>query len=463
MKTLLQRAAEQHYNKTAYISGNTSITYGELWKKAVTAAEHLTCQGTEPVILLGKKEIYMVVGILACLIAGRAYVPVDRSLPETRIRKIIEASGASLILCEHDAEGYGLPYCSLEALSKYRHMLPKQPAGNTAYIIFTSGTTGEPKGVPISVENLKNFVNWLNRLEPLASYRNVSVLNQASFSFDLSVADLFYSFTNGHTLTALESADPAEIAAIFCINRIEVCIATPTFFKLCMTDPEFNSVNYPSLQCIYFCGEPLTPKTVQKLWERFPDLKIINAYGPTEATSAVSAVQIQKEMLNAPLLPVGKIDNFAAEIEISDDEIILKGKSVFSGYLNGITGGHFRENGRNCYRTGDLGYMENGYLYCRGRKDAQIKYKGYRIELTDIEQNIINLPGVQDCVVNAIQAADGTVRYLNAYVTGENTTGLRERLSDVLPEYMIPKTIRILDNLPVNTNGKIDRKALNDD
>ncbi|MBQ2724639.1 MAG: AMP-binding protein, partial [Clostridia bacterium] len=216
---------------------------------------------------------------------------------------------------------------------------------------------------------------------------------------------------------------------------------------------------------IYFCGEVLDPKTVRKLWERFPSLEIINAYGPTEATSAVSAVQIRKEMLDKPLLPAGDTANSAVEIEIDDGEIILKGKSVFSGYLNGITGGYFRENGQNCYRTGDLGYIENNLLYCRGRKDSQIKYKGYRIELSDIEQNISELEGVQDCLVTASRTPDGTIRYLSAYVTGESDClkDLRERISMILPDYMIPKNIRLLDRLPVNANGKTDRKALCND
>lgn len=463
MKTLIQQTVQHNREKTAYIVGEDSITYGALWDKACTAAEYLKRQGTEPVILLGRKEISMVAAILACLIAGRTYVPVDSSLPVPRIQKIIESSRASLLLCESTAEFSGIPYCSLKGLMQYGHLEPKAQNSDTAYIIFTSGTTGEPKGVPISTSNLLNFTHWLNRLDPLSSYRDAAVLNQASFSFDLSVADLYYALTNGHTLTALESTDPAEIAEVFSGNRIEICVSTPTFIKLCMMDPDFNTAQYPSFRCIYFCGEPLEPKTVRKLWERFPNLDIINAYGPTEATSAVSAVRIRKEMLDAPLLPVGETGNFAAEIEIEDGEIVLRGKSVFSGYLNGVTGGYFRENGQNCYRTGDLGYMKNGYLYCRGRKDSQIKYKGYRIELTDIEQNIARLAGVQDCAVTAVRAADGTVRYLTAHVVGEGLTDLRERLKTVLPDYMIPKTIRILDKLPVNANGKIDRKALRND
>ena len=461
--TLLRQTAEHNSNKPAYIAGEKTITYGELWKKASAAAELLKRQGTEPVILLGRKEPSLVIGMIACLLSGRAYVPVDRFLPDARIRKIVEASGASLLLCEEDANHFGIPCCSLGGLAQYSSSEPKKPSGKIAYIIFTSGTTGEPKGVPISTENLLNFTNWLNRLEPLASYKNASVLNQASFSFDLSVADLFYSFTNGHTLTALESADLVEIGAVFRKSRIDVCIATPTFIKFCMTDPDFDAVHYPSLRCIYFCGETLDIKTVAKLWNRFPDLEIINAYGPTEATSAVSAVRIRKDMLDQPLLPAGETENSAAEIEIDNNEIILKGKSVFSGYLNGITGGYFQKNGRNCYRTGDLGYIENGYLYCRGRMDSQIKYKGYRIELSDIEQNIINLNGVEDCVVIAARNPDHTVKYLTAYVTGKHPDNLRERLKSVLPDYMIPKNIRILDRLPMNANGKIDRKALNND
>lgn len=468
MKERLKQSILRNRDRTAYIVRNERITYGELWDRAETAAERLKRQGNAPVILYGHKEISMLVSLVACILAGRTYVPVDRFTPVSRMKKIAAASGATLMLREVEFILPGIDCCTLEELSRYEEKKPCEPDSEIVYILFTSGTTGEPKGVPISTANLNNFVNWLNRLHPLSDYREITVLNQASFSFDLSVADLFYSLCGGHTIVALERETQENYSDMFEVlseHPVELAVVTPTFMKLCLLNEEFRAENFPSLRCVYFCGEPLEPKTVRKLFGRFPGLCVINAYGPTEATSAVSGIVIREEMLDDPLLPVGEVGNFATDITIEENEIVLRGDSVFGGYLNGHTGGHFRENGQNGYRTGDLGFIKNGKLYCRGRKDSQIKYKGYRIELPDIEYNLSEIPGVRECAVIAKYANDSVVKSIQAFVVWNGKTEadaafLRDELKKRLPDYMIPKTIRFLDRLPINENGKTDRKAL---
>lgn len=456
MKTKIADACRKYRDRGAYITGNVSLTYGELWDRASRLVDLLVRQGTGPVVLYGEKEPYMLIGMFACLLAGRAYVPVNRSLPDARAEKIRMASGASLVLGEGDFAGCCLP----EEMERYRTYPVQEQTGDTAYILFTSGTTGEPKGVPITHTNLRHFTEWISRLEPLASYRGCHVLNEASFSFDLSTADVYYALTNGHILTALTTRDPGGITAVFRDREIHVAMMTPTFGKLCLLDPDFGAERIPTLRCLYFCGETLEPKLAEKLWKRFPALEILNAYGPTEATSAVSAARIRRDMLDWKRLPVGEMDGTAAEVTLDGGEIVLRGDSVFGGYLHG--GGVFRENGVNSYRTGDLGYLENGYLFCAGRKDDQIKYKGYRIELSDIERNIASLPGVTDCAAAAIRSPDGNVRYIAAWVVGE-TQEIREKLRETLPEWMIPKTVRFVERLPVNEHGKTDRKVLERD
>ena len=284
----LEKTARLHRAAPAYRAGETTLTYGELWDGACHMAELLRRQGTEPVVLCGEKEPYMLTGILACLLSRRAYVPLDRTQPKQRAEKIIRASGASLVL----GEG-GL---SPEELERYAACAAKEQTGDTAYILFTSGTTGEPKGVPISRGNLLHFTDWIRRLEPLASFRRCHVLNQAGFGFDLSTADLYYALTGGHTLTALTDRDPAAVTALMRAHEIHTAMITPTFGRMCLLDPLFCAEQIPSLRCLYFCGEMLTPGLVKKLWERFPALEILNAYGPTEATSAVSAARILREM-----------------------------------------------------------------------------------------------------------------------------------------------------------------------
>ena len=296
--------------------------------------------------------------------------------------------------------------------------------------------------------------------------KNINILNQASFSFDLSVADLFYSLCNGHTLLDLNNDISEDYNEIFnLMKEIDVAVMTPTFMKLCLLNKDFNENNYPNFKCVYFCGEQLEVKTVKKIFEVFPNLKIINAYGPTEATSAVSGIIITKEMTNTMnILPVGEIDNFATDIEIIDDEIVLKGSSVFNGYLGNLIGGYYKENNINCYKTGDLGYIKDGKLFCKGRKDSQVKYKGYRIELNEIEYNINLIKGVKECAVVA-KHDENIVKTIKAFVVVENNIDsnyIRNELIKYIPEYMIPKTIKIIDKLPINSNGKIDRKALSE-
>lgn len=463
MKDKLERIATHPTGHVAYICGEDHLTYGTLWQEASMAANRLRRQGSSPVVIYGHKEKDVIVSILACLIAQRTYVPVDEGTPLIRIEHILGATQSSLILSRTSLPDLGVECLCLDELEQYDGRPDRNANSDIAYIIFTSGSTGEPKGVPIPRSNLSHFIDWICTLPPLQTTKNIAVLNQASFSFDLSVADLYYSLVNGHTLVALPRPEDDIFPVIKCYH-VHTAVMTPTFMKLCLLDKDFNEANYPDFSCVYFCGETLEKQTVQKLFTAFPNIRIINAYGPTEATSAVSAIEITPDMfeMGGPL-PVGDPSFFATTIEIEEQEIILKGPSVFCGYLSGYTGGYSTDGNMNCYRTGDLGYWKDGLLYCKGRRDHQIKYKGYRIELADIEENIRSLPQIADCVVVPVYTPDGVVKSIKAFIiTSEDTQTqqIKAALSARLPAYMIPRTIKKLDRFPVNQNGKTDRKAL---
>ena len=454
MKEKLREVVEKNQNKIAYIVGDKSITYKELWDKANIYGDLLKREGNSPVILYGQKEIEMVIAILACIISGRAYVPLGLCTPLFRIKKIIEMTKSSIMITGEKINIEGINVSNLEGLHKYANNEINDNDNDIIYIIFTSGSTGEPKGVPISKKNLSNFVNWISKIKPLCDYKSISVLNTASFSFDLSVADFYYSLCNGHTLVAFNDDVNDQYDILFDLfKNIDVAVMTPTFMKLLLINNYFTEENYPRFKCVYFCGEQLEIKTVEKVFKAFPNICIINAYGPTEATSAVSGIQITKEMLNYDLIPVGEINNFATDIKIVNNEIVLKGDSVFNGYLN------IKENIKE-YHTGDIGFIKDGLLYCKGRKDNQVKYKGYRIELNDIEHNISMIKGVEECAV-IVKYDNEIVKTIKAFVVGKvDNKYVKEELSKMLPSYMIPKSIVIIDKLPVNQNGKIDRKAL---
>ena len=459
----IKEVAKNNSKKIAYIIEDNSITYEELFNKASTYADYLKRQDSSPVIIYGEKSIDYYIAMVSCLIAKRAYIPISLNTPKERLKDIIKISKSSLIIADNDINISNIKICKLEDLCSYKFDKIIEINNDIAYIIFTSGSTGIPKGVPIKYSNLFNFVTWISSLKPLCNYKNINVLNQANFSFDLSVADMYYSLFNGHTLISINNDFINNYNEMFdAIKKVDLMVVTPTFMKLCLINKEFNNNYFKRLKCIYFCGETLDKKIVQDLFFRFNDINIINAYGPTEATSAVCAINITKDMLNYDTLPIGDIKNAATDISIVNNEIVLKGKSVFSGYLNNINGGYYKENGIDCFRTNDIGYIKNNKLYFKGRLDNQIKYKGYRIELDDIELNIKKIEYIKDCVVIPIYD-NKIIKNLKAYVTVSkdvNINIIKKDLEKLIPKYMIPKVIIICDNLPYNDNLKIDRKSL---
>ena len=452
----------------AAVSGKEEIiSYGALWERAQRRADDLLRQGTAPVLLLDNGAADVFVSLVACLIAGRTYVPVRPDTPQQRLQTIAALSGATLALTDLPLPLPGVDCCPAAELSKYGAFPVRHGESSTVYIIFTSGSTGEPKGVPISRGNLESFLRWMCRLAPLRDLRQCRVLHQANLSFDLSVADVYYTLCGGHTLVLPDPAHATDCEEIFSTLRaqaVQVAVLTPTFAQLCLLHPAFNAEHLPALRCIYLCGERLESSLAQRLLKAFPRLDLLNAYGPTEATSAVSAIRITPALLAAePVLPVGTTDNLATPVRIEDGEIVLAGDSVFSGYLGGVTGGYREAHGERSYHTGDLGTIRDGKLYCLGRRDDQIKFNGYRIEPGEIEAQLNAIDGVQGAAVLARKTPQGTVKMLQAFVVLQDDMTIqqvRAALKTRLPAYMIPKSIRALPELPVNENGKIDRKVL---
>lgn len=458
----LRKIVKSHENDFAYKINKESITYSQLWNKACYYADLLKREGNSPVIMYCDKSIDSFVMMIACIIANRPYVNVDTITPISRLDNIVKFTNSSLVISE---ENLNYDFCvSFSELDKYKSFSRKKFKNDIAYIIFTSGSTGKPKGVPISYDNLYNFIDWICNFYPLRKYKNINVLNQASFSFDLSVADMFYSLCSGHTLVSFDR-NQVDIVSIIKDYNINTMFVTPTFIKLCLLDKDFNESICKDLKCIYFCGELLEKDTVKKIKNCFTNVVIINAYGPTEATSAVSGIVITNDMLNnSELLPVGDVNNFATDIEIINNEIILSGKSLFKGYIGFTSNNCFYKNRKFFFNTKDIGYIQNNMLYCRGRTDSLIKYKGYRIEIGDIESSIKSIDYVKDCVVIPIYNDKNIVKSIKAFILADNYRldgkYIKEKLRELVPEYMIPKTIVFLEKFPINNNYKIDRKAL---
>ncbi|MCW5852211.1 MAG: D-alanine--poly(phosphoribitol) ligase subunit DltA [Anaerolineae bacterium] len=466
-------------DRPAHLSQGRRLTYADLRRQSDALAAHLACvlpDDRSPVAVIGHKEPEMLVGFLGAVKAGHPYVPIDTSLPEQRIQRILALANASLVLrpadIAHLSQG--------DAQPPDRMLAP----GDPYYVIFTSGSTGEPKGVVITLGNLTSFVDWMMAEHAPVEGQEV-YLNQAPFSFDLSVMDLYMSLTTGGTLFSLvrdDIANPRQLYQTLAASQATVWVSTPSFAQMCLAERRFDAARLPTVRRFLFCGETLAAEVAAQLLDRFPAAQVWNTYGPTEATVATTSVQIDRAVLaRFPDLPVG-YPKPGSQILITDEtrqpvppgergEIVIVGPNVSPGYLNrpDLNARVFQPvGGQPAYRTGDRGYLQDGLLFFEGRLDHQVKLHGYRIELGDVETHLRSLAMVRDAVV-VPQMKHGKVEALVAFVilaeppTGaafEITQQLRGQLAERVPSYMVPGKFRYLDVFPITPNGKADRRAL---
>lgn len=487
-------------SQTAFIGEGESLTYRQIEEYSGRLGGWLLDSFPEekgPVVVYGHKNPYMLVCFLACVKAGRAYCPVDLSVPYARVRDIIQAVQPPVIFAvgptPQDTEA-SLTLNRIRALGKeYPRAVGREhwvKAEDIFYIIFTSGSTGTPKGVEITYECLNRFLDWSKDLGTPEEEKSGKVfLNQAPFSFDLSVMDLYTCLFCGGTLRALDKKTQGDYGVLLQElkeSRAAVWVSTPSFADICLADSKFNGELMERLEVFLFCGEILTNQTALRLKERFPHAKVMNTYGPTESTVAVTEVEITEWMGEHEVpLPVGRAKP-GTRIEIRNQEgaevpdgetgeIVIIGDTVSTGYYgqSSLTEQAFfqERGGVRGYYTQDQGYKKDGMLYFGGRMDFQVKLHGYRIELGDIENNLRILPGIRQAVVMP-RWEEEKVKSLVAFLTWEPdavpagakpfqiSQEIKRQLKEYLPDYMIPKKIIFLDKIPVNTNGKADRAYL---
>ncbi len=442
-------------------AGGTVLPWADLHEQAARAAGFLAARGARRAVLYGPPGPQAMTTIAACLLAGVTYIPADAGTPPARLWALCTAAGADVLLASDapppDITDTGLPAIPFAAAAAFSPALaapvPVRP-DDIAYILFTSGSTGTPRGVCVTYANLAHFLRWFGALPPIAAAPPRVIACAARFGFDLSVAALYPVFAAGGCL---------EVGTPTPDSKAELLVATPSALDLWLLEDTLPA----RLRTVFCCGEVLRPATVRRLWQRFPAVRVLNAYGPTEATCAVCAAEILPAMLTLPALPVGRASGEAVRIEPTgpDGCLRLTGPSVAAGYLDG-DGGVFTENGgARSFLTADRGAVRDGYLWFLGRADDQLKYKGYRIEPAEIEAALCAVPGVRAAAAVPRRTADGRVTALAAYVAADGTVteaALRAALAAALPPYMVPKQFVLCPALPLTANGKIDRKRLCD-
>ncbi len=467
--------------RLAHLSAGRTLTYAELLTRSDALAARLSRtlpDDHSPVVVLGHKEPEMLIAFLGAVKSGHPYIPIDTSIPSQRVERILATSGAPLTLTPAR-----VAECTAEPAPASATWRPVE-WNDPYYIIFTSGSTGEPKGGVITLECLTSFVEWMLAEQPLMELGE-TFLNQAPFSFDLSVMDLYLSLATGGTLfsiTAEQIANPKQLYQAFAASGVTSWVSTPSFAQMCLVEKTFQAAMLPRVRRFLFCGETLSPQVAAQLLDRFPDAQVWNTYGPTEATCCTTSLNVERAVLaRYTPLPVGYpkpgtrvliLDEEGREVASgTHGEIVIAGPNVSTGYLGRPdlnARAFFRWEEMRAYRTGDLGYYEQGLLFFEGRMDSQIKLHGYRIELGDVESNIRGLPGIRDAAVVTV-LKQGQPDSLAAFVILSEsqtlsdfqlTLDLRAKLAERLPNYMIPRKFYRLERFPMTPNGKADRRQL---
>ena len=472
---------------------NKHVTYAQLNARANQVASYLRARGVGlevPVAICMERCLEMVIALLGILKAGGAYVPIDPAYPKERVALTLEDARARLMLTMEPLRErmpeQGVHRICLDAdwesiaRESCDDLAGSAAAGNLAYIIYTSGSTGQPKGVMVEHRGLSNTLQWLS--QTLAITAGDSTLLKTPITFDAAGREIFPTLLAGARLIIAEPnahRDSRYIAEKIREHGISILHCVPSFLRQLLAEPAFEEA--VALRAVMCGGEALTPDVVAEFGRR-SDAKLYNVYGPTETiidsacwlcdkTSADSTVPIGRPIPNARIYI---LDAALRPVPIGvAGELYIGGVSLARGYLNlpVLTAEKFipdpfsSKTGERLYRTGDLArYLPSGDIEYLGRGDYQVKIRGFRIELGEIEAALTQHPSVAQAIVTVHEGSHGEKR-LVSYIVAQprcapTVVELRNFLKAKLPEHMVPVVFIALDSFPLNSNGKVDRRAL---
>ncbi len=492
LPVLISQNLKKYAVKTAIRFHHTSITNGELLAKANQFAAFLIKKGIKRGDLVAvalDRSIEMVVTLLAVMKSGAAYIPLDPTYPHDRINFMLQDSGAKLLLANQKYKGNFLSNAEevllediLPELASFSTENPdlKINGDDLAYLLYTSGSTGQPKGVQIEHRNIVNLLNSIQKWPGITA--DDRMLAISTISFDIAGLELFLPLISGAEMVMADTKtakDGYQLLKLIKTAHISLIQATPATFRM-LIDAGWQNEKLPVR--IFCCGEALQPDLAKKLTTLCYGLW--NMYGPTETTIYSTGKQIFYE---DEIITIGRpIDNTQIYIlneqlglvtEGDIGEIFIGGEGVAKGYLNRpeLTASRFAEDvysevpGKKMYRTGDVGrFLKNGEIEFLGRADHQVKIRGHRVELGEIESQLSRQENISQAVVIAREDQPGNqqlVAYVIAPLVNENNTKewistWKTALKEALPPFMVPAQIVLLPEFPLTPNKKIDRKAL---
>jgi len=502
--TLWNEIVSLYPQNKALVYSERAVTYQELHQLALRMVAWLCAKGVKTgdvVAIVNTKEPISYASMLACLQMGVGYTNIDRDNPVSRSESILKQCEPKHIIADctvsenflQMTEAMQIPLSYLneqtllaetdEALCTNGSELNNfwVTGSRIAYIMFTSGSTGIPKGVAITHQSVLSFIKWSverYRVTPRDIFANISPMY-----FDNSVFDFYTALFSGSALAPIRKevlAEPKALLSLVDNLQCTIWFSVPSMLIYLLTMRALNKDSFKSIRVITFGGEGFPKSELKKLYDLFAHrMEIINVYGPTEGTCICSSYTINEQVFESmdgfPTLgPINPNFDFLVlnEHDESDKqgELCILGPNIALGYYNDPERTHkvfslFNKYGHYqtpMYRTGDVVKVENNLLYFYGRKDNQIKHMGYRIELEEIELAINSIESVNQAAVIYERVNDAYGKII-AFVASDkelNANGLREQLKIKLPDYMLPNTIHFMDVLPKNANGKVDKGAL---
>lgn len=506
--TRLAVAAQRHPDRPMVTIGRETWSYSDVWGIARRTASAIVQRGRNPLVaFFCDRDETAYISVLAILAAGRGYVVLSPKQPNQRIRHIVAATGVDCILVGKGMEeraaalfsnlsvhliclGHDDKRLSMtqECVTLRGHLLDHDPidpvavpAHSIAYLLFTSGSTGVPKGVPVSNGNLCAYVDYITQRY---AYCETDVHSQTfELTFDLSAHDMMCAWSTGGRLVRFSGAELIAPAGVVRKQGVTCWFSVPSLGSIMERSGGLKSGRLSSLRVSLFCGEAMPAKLAARWTEAAPDSVIENLYGPTEATIAFThyrwdAARSEGECRHG-LVPIGQA--FPGQQTAVVDEannllsapckgmLLLSGSQVTAGYWNApeITAEKYLElpgvPGGPWYSTGDIVEVEpDGCIRFVGRLDSQIKYRGFRIELLEVEGALREAANTDLAVVVAWPIENHEVKGLTAAIGGPpgDWSAIAERMRNIVPDYMVPDRVRFFDELPRNLSGKIDRKAI---